>query len=726
MPAILPGYEYDIFISYRQNDNKRDGWVTNFVAALKDELEATLKNPVSIYFDANPHDGLLETHQVNATLEKKLKCLIFIPIISQTYCDTTSFAWEHEFIPFIKIANDDELGMNITLANGNVASRMLPIKIHDLDAQDQSTLEKELAGPLRSIDFIYKEPGVNRSLKPNDERSLNLAKTDYHNQINKVANALKEIGTGVLRKANHEGDKASEKVITAMPETIKLRKNRISLKMILGLLFLPLIVAAAYYLYMNYAHQVKPPADLEKSIAVLPFVDMSPNKDQQYFSDGISEELINALVKIPNLKVAGRTSSFSYREINKNLKLIGDELDVATLLEGSIRKSGNQLRITAQLINASDGFNLWSETFNIEFTDIFSVQDQITEAIMLELNVRLGENEKPPPKSSTNQEAYTTYLRARQELAKRREHIVVAVNLFKETISLDPNFAPAYSGLGKSLSIFTTSGREDIDKIYREAKDAANNALALEPDNAEAYLVLGALAVYHEWDWQAAERNLLKAVALNPNDGEMYNFLGDYYLVTLNEKLAIEMESEAVELDPLLPINHANLAFAYYTFEHYEESLKINFEGFVIRGAYVALQVINYIALNRIDEAMSVYAEFKERGGKEILGVSSMVIDIAIANNDTDLAIKEIQKIPEFLDVLRAQYYLDLKMWDEAAELLEKAYINRNGGLVYYSNIKLPEDYPDHPALQKAFDKPELNALFEIRRKNLRNNESSK
>ena len=128
MPSILPNYEYDIFISYRQNDNKRDGWVTNFVAALKDELEATLKNPVSIYFDENPHDGLLETHQVGATLEKKLKCLVFIPIISQTYCDTSSFAWEHEFVPFIELANADELGMNITLANGNVGSRILPVQ----------------------------------------------------------------------------------------------------------------------------------------------------------------------------------------------------------------------------------------------------------------------------------------------------------------------------------------------------------------------------------------------------------------------------------------------------------------------------------------------------------------------------------------------------------------------------------------------------------------------
>jgi hypothetical protein len=155
MPSILPNYEYDIFISYRQNDNKRDGWVTKFVNTLRDELEATLKNPVSIYFDENPHDGLLETHQVDASLDSKLRCLVFIPIISQTYCHPEGYAWGKEFLPFIEMANADELGMNIRLANGNVTSRVLPIKIHDLDTEDQLLLEEKLGGPLRAIDFIY-------------------------------------------------------------------------------------------------------------------------------------------------------------------------------------------------------------------------------------------------------------------------------------------------------------------------------------------------------------------------------------------------------------------------------------------------------------------------------------------------------------------------------------------------------------------------------------------
>ena len=143
MPSILPGFEYDIFISYRHNDN-RSGWVTEFVNALQEELASTIKEPLSIYFDRNPHDGLLETHSVDKTLEGKLKCVIFIPIISQTYTDPKSFAWEHEFCAFNKLSQQDKLGSDIKLINGNVASRILPVKIHELDQEDKMAIENEI------------------------------------------------------------------------------------------------------------------------------------------------------------------------------------------------------------------------------------------------------------------------------------------------------------------------------------------------------------------------------------------------------------------------------------------------------------------------------------------------------------------------------------------------------------------------------------------------------
>ncbi|MGC3945737.1 MAG: SUMF1/EgtB/PvdO family nonheme iron enzyme [Chryseolinea sp.] len=208
MPSILPEFEYDVFISYRQNDNRYDGWVTEFVNNLTKELEATLKNKVTVYFDSNPHDGLLETNSVHDSLAGKLKCLIFIPIFSKTYCDPNSFAWKHEFLAFIHNAAQDRFGLNVRLHNGNVSSRVLPVRIHDLDPDDVHLAESYI-GPIRSIDFIYHLPGVNRSLRPWDDDVIkNTQQPFYRDQINKVANAIGETLRGLAMTEKSKSDNA--------------------------------------------------------------------------------------------------------------------------------------------------------------------------------------------------------------------------------------------------------------------------------------------------------------------------------------------------------------------------------------------------------------------------------------------------------------------------------------------------------------------------------------
>lgn len=204
MPSIVHDYKYDIFISYRHNDN-RSGWVTDFVNALQEELAATIKQPLSIYFDKNPHDGLLETHDVDSSLKEKIKCLVFIPIISQTYCDPKSFAWKQEFLPFLEFCKQDQFGLDIKLGNGNVTKRILPIRIHEIDEADKNLFGSAIGGVMRSIDFIYKSSGVNRSLVSSDSRELNQYKTQYRDQINKVANTVKELLNGLT---NYESIKA--------------------------------------------------------------------------------------------------------------------------------------------------------------------------------------------------------------------------------------------------------------------------------------------------------------------------------------------------------------------------------------------------------------------------------------------------------------------------------------------------------------------------------------
>ena len=498
MPAILPGYEYDIFISYRQNDNKRDGWVTNFVAALKDELEATLKNPVSIYFDENPHDGLLESHQVGASLENKLKCIVFIPIISQTYCDTSSFAWEHEFLPFIKMAREDELGMNITLPNGNVASRVLPVQIHDLDSEDQSALEKELGSPMRSIKFIHQAAGVNRPLTAQDDQVRESGKILYHDQINKLANALKELGTSAVRQDNNGGEEIPEKVsVVERSELSKERKSKISLKMILGLSFIPLVLILAYYLFANY-NTAKPATEaLEKSIAVLPFVDMSPGKDQEWFSDGLTEELLNTLARMPDIKLMARTSSFAFKGKKLTAQSIADSLKVNYILEGSVRKMADELRITAQLIQASDGSNLWSNTYDRTMSDIFSIQEDISENIAAALDIVLDENERERMYSigTRNVEAYEEYLKGNElyqyahafsttdsSLLKANEHYTTA-------ILLDPTFPQPYSKRHDFYAHYFIEGDIGVYK-YALADISDNQAYKIIVDDLEAAIKL--------------------------------------------------------------------------------------------------------------------------------------------------------------------------------------------------------------------------------------------
>ncbi len=205
MSSIIEGFNCDIFISYHQNDNKHDGWVSDFVENLKGELESTFKEDISVYFDISRDDGLLETHDVDASLKEKLKCLVFIPVITCTYCDPKASAWEHEFNTFADHVARVNFGLNVRLPKGNTASRILPIQIQDLVPGDQHLLEKEFAGEFRSTEFIYKSDEVNRPLTSEDDDKSNLNKTNYRNQLNKVALSIEYIIRSI--KAAYTSDK---------------------------------------------------------------------------------------------------------------------------------------------------------------------------------------------------------------------------------------------------------------------------------------------------------------------------------------------------------------------------------------------------------------------------------------------------------------------------------------------------------------------------------------
>ena len=509
MAFLVPSYEYDIFISYRHNDN-RSGWVTEFVKNLQEELSATIKEPVSVYFDINSYDGLLETHNVDKSLEGKLKCLIFIPIISQTYCDPKSFAWQHEFVAFNKMMSQDPFGRDIRLSNGNVASRILPIQIHDLDGDDKMLLEKELGCVLRSIEFIYKSTGVNRPLTPSDNPDKNHNKSFYRDQTNKVANAIKEI-VSALRNTGTQSVTSPQKIF-------------------------------------NHSDA----SDSRKSIAVLPFVNMSNDPQQEYFSDGITEEILNALAHIRNLKVAGRTSSFQFKGRNPDLREIGDKLGVGTVLEGSVRKQGDRIRITAQLINVQDGFHLWSERFDRNMDDIFAIQDEIAFAIAEKLKITLLDSEKAAIETNptTSKEAYENYLKGRYFIERRA--MLDARRCYELAIESDSQFALAYAGLADTFCLISIYGIMRSKEVLELAEQAATKALELNGSLSEAHGALALVKTIYHWDWHGAEKYFLTAINLNPDSAHTRQRYALYFLTWVKgdfEK-AMGVIRKAIALEP--------------------------------------------------------------------------------------------------------------------------------------------------------------------------------
>jgi TolB-like protein len=550
MASLIPGYEYDLFISYRQKDNKYDGWVTEFVDNLKKELESTFKEEISVYFDINPHDGLLETHDVDASLKNKLNSLVFIPIISQTYCDPKSFAWEHEFKAFVEQASHDQFGLKVKLPDGNVASRVLPVRIHDLDMEDIKLCESILSSVLRGIEFIYKEPGVNRPLKPDDNEKLNLNKTKYRNQINKIANAIKDLINGIIHfgETPDVGEKEKFKEIRILP-----KKNRS--KIITVSFVAVLLIIACLLIVPRIIHSGE---DLEKSIAVLPFRNDSPEDSTQYFMDGVMEELLNSLQTIKSLTVCGRTSVEQYRGQNKTIPEIARELGVNYIIEGSGQKSGNSLRMRVQLIETENNKekHIWANSFeqeNLDLKTYFKTQTGFAESIAKELNAALTGQEKElldkvPTESLM---AYEDYLRGKYYVYKStQEDLDIALECFDQAKERDPEFALTYVGIGLAWTFRQQLGMASPEEAGPKIMEAIGRAMELDSMLKEVHFIQAAMNVMGMWDWKAGESEYKKAIEINPNYAEAHALYSQLLIMLGQKEEAKEHIELALKLDP--------------------------------------------------------------------------------------------------------------------------------------------------------------------------------
>lgn len=290
------------------------------------------------------------------------------------------------------------------------------------------------------------------------------------------------------------------------------------------------------------------------SIAVLPFVNLSDDPGNEYFSDGLAEELINALTAVEGLKVAARTSAFAFKGQDADVREIGRALDVATVLEGSVRKAGDRVRITAQLINVGDGFHLWSETYDRRLNDIFAVQDEISRSIVDALSVSLGASAEERGLflgGTDDVEAYELYLRGRQRWVTRRpDQLHLALNDFEAAVARDSSFALAWSGLADAIDALAWREPEARPLVPRGLA-AARRALALEPGLAEGYASLGVLLFEFERDYAEAERALRRAVELKPGYATARHFYGALLRSIGRLPEALEQHGRAVRLDPL-------------------------------------------------------------------------------------------------------------------------------------------------------------------------------
>ncbi|HXY30095.1 MAG TPA: protein kinase [Gemmatimonadaceae bacterium] len=428
------------------------------------------------------------------------------------------------------------------------------------------------------------------------------------------------------------------------------------------------------------------------AIAVLPLSNMSADPENEYFSDGMTEEIINALAKVPGLQVASRTSSFAFKGKEADIRQIGEKLGVATMLEGSVRKVGNRIRINVQLVNAEDGYQLWSETYDRQLEDVFAIQDEISRAIVEALKLRLTSAAAPvvaPP--TRNLEAYTLYLKGRFFANRVTEAgLRKGLDFFQHALLQDPGYAQAYAGIADCWCNLADDWVAPED-AYPRAKAAATRALQRDPDLAEAVTSLGKVLCWHEWEFAEAARRLTRTVELSPNYAEAHYVLGTALPAVGRLGDAIEEIRKALALDPLSPDNSAWLArFLLYARDYAgaiaqgQKTLEVDDEN--VR-AYLYIGSA-YLGQGDAEEALSWY----RRG--QSLEKSVRSYDAVIVRALAPLGRREeAEAILARLDEESRHQYVRAEIlamgygaigdFDRAFESLERAFQARSAGLMY-------------------------------------------
>ncbi|MDX1443321.1 MAG: hypothetical protein R3270_06025 [Gammaproteobacteria bacterium] len=506
------------------------------------------------------------------------------------------------------------------------------------------------------------------------------------------------------------------------PEGVKRAEVTVGEKRMWSITALLAVAAVAWFQYAG--PELGRVGVTDQSIAVLPFSDLSPQGDQQYFGDGIAEEILNLLAQNPELRVAGRTSSFKFRGEETDLRDVGRQLSVAHVLEGSVRKSGERLRITAQLIDAETGYHLWSDTFDTEVRDVFAVQDRIGRSIVQALNANL-QGGAAASSQVADIDAYGLVLRGRALVAARGAYnIRDGIDMFEAAAIIDPNYADAWGELAfaSALALQWHLGGDPID--YATLSEmAAERALALDPQNAAAYVGVGMRKMYSSWDWEGAEAALLRAFDIAPGSSRVANFLGDFYGRSGDLDKQKHFETLAVDLDPLFAINHHDLAEYYLLVGDGEKAYESarRFEELTGPIPNSSAFMMSLIRLGRWEEAEAHRDKLVAAGGEQSFQAYWAELTWRASRNDVAGLREYVARIVESgtLDLIGESQvgmaFAAVGECDEAAYWMEIAYEKHIGQLTHPAFKTSAAQCPGSKAWQAFWRHPEMKALSDLR-----------
>ena len=456
-----------------------------------------------------------------------------------------------------------------------------------------------------------------------------------------------------------------------------------------------------------------------RSMAVLPFVNSSPDPENEYFSDGITDELITALSKVEGLRVAPRTSVFALKNLREDVRNIGTRLNVSTVLDGSVRKSGNRIRITVQLSSVDDGRTLWSERYDREMSDVFAIQDEIAGTIVRTLrSTLLGDLGDPTPvRYTANVKAYSLYLKGRFCWNRRtQDGIKEGIRYFEEAIAEDPSYALAYSGLADSYALDLDYRGAPVFEGMERAKAKAKKAIALDETLAEAHTSLGWVTFIYDWDWAGAEREFLRAVELNPRYATARQWYSWFLAAMGRFEEGLTQGRAAIELDPASVSIRRSMGWLQYYGRQYEGALDNLRRALAMNPTSEEThRLIGLVHLQggHYDEAAGSFNEALSNAPNDALAYAGLG-HVAARQGRTSEALAVLRELDERAQtryvspVAQAGLYVTLEDADRAFEWLEKAYRERRGWLAYLKIEPMLDGLRSDPRFHRLVERMRL------------------